>query len=335
MLQNASPHFFSGHHNLQNSFHLLLFFSLLFHFFCDICLDKPLAFFICPRLLSYSHFWAMEVDASKGSVVVAGLSRARPHFTSVALEGVYHRSSFCCAPAVQQRIPAHWFDGGDGWATRYFYDDPKSHEPGRYRCQVQSIHSANLCDYEVLEVDGSNGGRCWPGSTATSAPERMAQHAHKVHGIQPPRSRQWSSSLWDTEGCCEVLLCTPCQGSRQMMALAGWEDEFHWGWCLLFSLAGFQASATCGAEQCGLLRILPCVCVALLTRHRVVVLQRVDEDRWTTLATELCCAPCSVAQTRRELMASGMSPGSTGWCHAAAKNTTRSIAPPMSAHMAS
>jgi hypothetical protein len=271
-----------------------------------------------------------------GNVVVAGLPRARSQFTSVALEGVYHRSSFCCAPDIQQRIPTHWFDGGDGWATRYFYDDPKSPEPGRYRCQVQSLHNANLCDYEV-SVDSGNRGGCWPLSTATSAPERMAQHAHKMHGIQPPHSRQWSSSLWDTEGCCEVLLCTPCQGSRQMMALAGWEDKFHWGWCLLFSLAGFQAGATCSADQCCLLRILPCMCVALLTRHRVVVLQRVNENRWTTLATEMCCAPCSVAQTRRELMASGMSPGSTLWCHTAARNATGvgslDIAPPTSANM--
>ncbi|CUG92831.1 Hypothetical protein, putative [Bodo saltans] len=240
-----------------------------------------------------------------GGVGVGGRARANPYFC-LRLDRI--RISDADDDAQRCRnIPLHWYDGGNGWATKYFYDSvPRCdtlQEAGRYRCQVR-MGDGRQCDHEIVEGDCCKGTCLW--TSKANAHFLMANHAINHHGAQPPPRRQWSTSLLETEGCWDALLCAPCQGSRQMMAMAGWEDRMHWGWAAYFcSLSSVPLNV--GIAQSV---VPPCVYVALGTRTELAALNNIDEHWLATLLISLFLCPCSIAQSHRELVISGVAPGS-------------------------
>lgn len=267
-----------------------------------------------PHQQHHHHQVAGSVATSgggRGPLGVGGLPHARPFFGDSAADGIRHPHSCCCHYEPGPNIPLHWFDGGRGWVTKYFYDyilrDSNTYEPGKFRCQVPVGHQGQLCNHEVSEGDCCKGNCCW--QSGTSAHLVMAEHVRAAHGMGPPARRQWSSGLCDTEGCCEAYCCAPCQGSRQIMALSGYEDKFHCGWCMFFTFLGFRVQRA--GDRNVIYWIPPWIYVAILTRGRMVVLNNIDEGCCTTCLTTLCCSLCSVAQTYRELTASGVWPGSS------------------------
>lgn len=235
---------------------------------------------------------------------------ARPRFVATSPEDAI-RHPYGCGHEPGPNIPQHWFDGGNGWVTRYFYDyavrNAQVQEPGKYRCQVR-LPNGELCDHEVSEHECCKGNFCW--QSGTVAHLRMNQHLQLDHGIPPPPLRQWSTDLFDMTGCVDAMFCAPCIGARMMMALLGWNDTFHWGWCVYFTFMGLR-SAGHGQHQV-VYWVPPHVYVAIVTRSCMVTLNNIDEGCCTTLWTALCCPLCSMMQTYRELTASGMYPG--GYC---------------------
>lgn len=241
---------------------------------------------------------------------VSGLPQARPRFSTPGEDGIRHPQS-CCFQSYNPgpNIPLHWYDGGYGWVTKYFYDvtprNPATYTPGTFRCQVRRP-DGHLCNEEAEEDDCCKGTCCWHESA--DAPINMAFHLLTTHQIQPPPRREWSTGLFDTQGCCDVLFCVQCNGARQMMALSGWEEEMHCGWCMFFT---FLSCRVIGRGRYRLVIVIPpWIYVALYTRPRLVALNNIDEGWCTTIMTLLFCAPCSVAQTHRELAASGVWAGS-------------------------
>jgi len=259
---------------------------------------------------------------------VGNRPRASPLFHSKAEDGIRRMSPACgaCAPTACNcfnygpgpNIPEHWYDGGMGWVTRYFQDvEPFSYQAGkngRFRCQVPVSEHGKLCDHEIENGGCCNDGMCW--CPYASAPMDMQNHLITAHRIMPPPSREWATDLFDMEGCADVCLCAPCHGSRQMMAMSGYADTFDWGWCLLFCFLGLRSGhpngqgGGSGGRQT-LYYTPPHWYVALLTRFRMVRLNNINEGMCTSLCTVCFCAPCSVAQTYRELSASGVWPGGT------------------------
>lgn len=245
------------------------------------------------------------------SLGVGGLPRARPYFGLDAEDGIRHKA-LCCGTPPGPKVPYHWLEAGLGWVTKYFTDvvslDRENKQLGRYRCQMPQPNG-QPCSYEIADEQACcTFGPCW--NVKTNVPFAMMAHVGQ-HGIMPttaPR-RQWSSALCDTDGCCEVLWCAPCNGSRQMMALSGHEDTFSWAWCLFFCLAGFQVEQR--DEQTIVYWIPPHLFVALFTRFRVVRLNNIDESFCSSMCNVCCCSICSVAQTYRELSAAGVWPGSS------------------------
>lgn len=241
---------------------------------------------------------------------VSGIPSARPYFVTDAENGIRYPQPCCPGYNPGPSVPLHWYDGGQGWVTKYFYDtarrDPAKYEPGRFRCQAQ-LPNGQLCRHVIVEDDCCKGNCLWTGYAR--APFKMQGHLAEAHGLKPPRLRSWSSGLFETEGCCESYLCAPCQGSRQMMALAGWEDELHWGWCLFFTFVGFRCIGS-GRNQI-LIWIPPWIYVAMLTRLRLVRLNNIDEGVCTSCCAAIMCSLCSMAQTYRELAASGVWSGSS------------------------
>ncbi|CUG92830.1 Hypothetical protein, putative [Bodo saltans] len=91
-----------------------------------------------------------------------------------------------------------------------------------------------------------------------------------------------------------------------MMAMAGWEDRMHWGWAAYFcSLSAIPQTTGCLHYV-----VPPCVYVALGTRTDLAVLNNIDEHWLTTLLISCFCSACSIAQSHRELVISGVAPGS-------------------------
>ncbi|CUG87695.1 GPI-anchored surface protein, putative [Bodo saltans] len=122
-----------------------------------------------------------------------------------------------------------------------------------------------------------------------------------------PTLRPWTTGLFDTGGCIDALMCGPCQGSRQMMALAGWEQSVHVGWTVYF-LLHYIAPTIVGNGVC---LAPPCAYAALQTRVHLVSIERIDENLCSTVVQAVVCSVCSLAQTRRELDAVGVCPGGT------------------------
>eukprot|EP00759_Apiculatamorpha_spiralis_P054088 PhF_6_TR6820/c0_g1_i1/m.9810 len=247
-----------------------------------------------------------EARTSPIQIGVGGQPRARPFFFGSGENEIRHPTYLCanplCCPLLYQpgpNIPDHWLDGGQGWVTRYFTDiEPFSWENkknGKHRCQVPG------CQYQIENDGCCNDSMCWcPYATAAS---KMQEHATTAHGAQPPPVRQWATDLFNTEGCLDVLCCAPCQGSRQVMALAGHANTSNIWWTLIFCLWGFRR------HDRYVYWVPPHFLVALFTRHRMVTLNNIDEGCCTTWMHVTCCACCSIAQTYRELTASGVWPG--------------------------
>ena len=153
----------------------------------------------------------------------------------------------------------------------------------------------------------------------------MIAHVEGMHGVFAPLKRAWSSDLCDTTGCCDIILCLPCQASRQMMAQQGRADKFSWIWCCYFFVAGLQrgkapdgkiegGSEGCGGGGCcgtGLTYSPPCWVAALMTRPFTVRMNNIDEGCCTTCCYTTFCPCCSLAQTYREHTAVGVWPGGT------------------------
>jgi hypothetical protein len=240
---------------------------------------------------------------------VSGLPHARPRFDSAAEDGIRHPKSSCCLKYNPgDRIPPHWYEGGKGWVTKYFYDavqrNPATKNPGAFRCQVRRP-DGHLCNEQVAPEKVSSGGCCE--DIDPPVPDKMVKHLTSVHGLTPPPRRKWATDLFETQGCCDALFCIPCNGARQMMALSGWEDTMHWGWCLFFTFWSFENIGVCEDLW---MYIPPWIYVAILTRFRMIKLNNIDEHVCETLGIVAFCAPCSVAQTYRELTASGVWAGS-------------------------
>lgn len=160
----------------------------------------------------------------------------------------------------------------------------------------------------------------------------MMMHIVQTHGIMDPAAtpplRSWSSGLCDTEGCLEIWCCSMCNGSRQMMALSGWEDTFDTGWCMFFVAMGIRIRRF--GDYAIVYYVPPHLLIAALTRPLLLRLNNIDEGICSTCCILLCCAPCSVAQTHRELGASGVWPGSScGGSKPSYYNTVGTSAPPM------
>ena len=129
-----------------------------------------------------------------------------------------------------------------GWVTKYFTDVEKfswiDKKNGKHVCQVPDA-SGKLCNHQVNNNGCCDDGMCW--CPYSSGPSAMQEHLISAHRIAPPLTRQWASELCDTQGCLDTIFCAPCQGSRQMMAMSGYADTFHAGWCCLFCLAGCRS----------------------------------------------------------------------------------------------
>ncbi|CUE59234.1 Hypothetical protein, putative [Bodo saltans] len=225
---------------------------------------------------------------------VGGLPYAVPAFRGEGENSIRHPHPCCCGIAPGPKIPLHWYEGGEGWVTKYFYDYVPRHngtqEPGTFRCQVKLVNG-QLCNHEIAEGDCCKGNCCWKSSS--TAPGKMAQHLRSAHNLSPPSKRPWSSSFVDIDGCGEAVFCPSCIGSRQVMALAGWEDKFHFMMCIFLAL---QPHAVQGAAMC--------------TRMKMASLNNINESCCQACLTGFICPICSVAQTYRELTSSGVWPGS-------------------------
>ena len=274
-----------------------------FIFFCFSLLFFP------RRMALYQQSKDVQVFAQPltgPGVGVGGLPMSRPYFHRHAEDTIRHGRHFlCCDYPPGPNVPPHWFDGGNGWVTRYFTDvapfDIMQRLNGRYRCQVGG------CNYEVDGTGCCEGNCCWfPTGGAIVA---MAHHLQHSHNIAPPPLRQWTTEFCDTEGCFDTICCAPCQGSRQMMALAGYQDTFHTWWCLFFWLAGCRHAQ--GGGKHAVYWIPPWIYVAVFTRFNLVPLNRIDEGRCATGLKAVCCPICSIAQTYRELKNTGVWSGST------------------------
>lgn len=223
---------------------------------------------------------------------------------------IRHRNQTCCCDyPTGPNVPLHWYHAGNGWVGHYFYDvqpfDRNAKTNGVFKCQVR-LPDGRLCDHQVVNDGCCDDSACWcPKTTAISM---MKAHLAQ-HGISaPPRNNQWATELCDTEGCLDVICCAPCNGSRQMMALSGYTNEFNWCWCLFFTFLGCRSEGGEGQKQ-HVHWVPPWIYIACFTRYSVAGLQRIDEGYCKTLFTAWCCSVCSVAQTYRELSVAGVWPG--------------------------
>lgn len=223
---------------------------------------------------------------------VSGLPRAKPLFGETAWDNIRHKAA-CCGTPPGPRVPFRWLEAGQGWVTKYFTDvvslDRQTKQLGRYRCQVRS--DGEQCPFEIDDEQACcTCGPCW--SVNTTVPVKMIDHVQLRHRITDPGIplREWSTGLFEPEGCREALFCASCTSSRQMLALSGIED-----------------TASCG------LSVFLCfqLCVPLLTRYRTVKLNSINEGCVCTALVVCFCSFCSAAQTNRELGHAGVWPGSS------------------------
>ena len=254
------------------------------------------------------------VKGNPRPIGAGGLPVAFPYFGKAngrfgVEDEIRHRRQTClCDYPSGPNVPLHWFHAGNGWVGHYFYDvqpfDWTTQSNGVFKCQVR-LPDGRLCDHQVVNDGCCDGNCCW--CPKTTAVQMMITHLAS-HGISaPPTNGQWATELCDTESCLDVICCAPCQGSRQMMALSGYTNEFNWCWCLFFTFLG------CRSEGHGRHQVVywvpPWVYIACFTRYSVVKLQRIDEGFCTTCFTAWCCSVCSVAQTYREFSVAGVWPG--------------------------
>jgi hypothetical protein len=277
----------------------------------------------------------MIVQPKPRAIGVGGYPVAYPYYGpggcecigggGAAEDEIRHRPHFCCCDyPTGPDVPPHWYEGGKGWVGKYFTDvepfDWKTQKNGRFRCQISG--GGRPCNHEIQNDGCCDGNCCWfPKSTAVY---QMIQHVAS-HGIFPPaRTGKWATELCDTEGCCDVICCPACQGSRQMMALGGYRNQSNCWWIAYFCCMSCSSDQDDdGDSSCSY--IPPWIYIACLTRFDVVELQNIDEGCCKSLAIAACCSPCSMAQTYRELSAANMWPG--GCCNSAPPKCA-SLVPP-------
>lgn len=244
----------------------------------------------------------------------SGLPRANPSFFHRAETNIRRPYFGCYRWAPGPNIPDHWFDGADGWVTKFYTDiepfDLELRRNGRHRCQVTIQGPDGMprhCNHEVANDGCCNDSICW--CPFAKGPPLMTAHLATAHGLQPPLKRQWASDFCDMRGVLEAWLCTPCQGSRQMMALSGYADTFSLPFCLFFCFMGIRHAQAGGRH--GAYWVPPHILAAIFTRYSIVRLNNIDEGCCTTTAAVICCPICSLAQSYREMSASGVWPGGT------------------------
>jgi hypothetical protein len=202
----------------------------------------------------------------------------------------------CLVPATGAAVPAHWYDGGDGWVTKYFTDV----EPFDYKRKVAGTHRCTLPGHDGRQCEFAATGEecccacCW--MSKGRAPAKMRAHLAASHGIAEPPKRQWASGYCDCAGICDAALCWCVQGSRQLQAGYGAADAPHWLWCALCVLTNAHYGIFWSAWY---------------NRHVIKHLNRVDEACPATMAMACCCPVCSHAQSYREFSAAGVFPGGT------------------------
>jgi hypothetical protein len=89
----------------------------------------------------------------------------------------------------------------------------------------------------------------------------------------------------------DVLLCGPCQASRQWMAAEGDAHHFSCKWCVLLT------------------PIFPCAPTVI--RWKIARRLLIDEGAFQTIVQGCCCPQCTLCQMNRELALRGVPPGST------------------------
>ncbi len=223
-----------------------------------------------------------------------------------------HDRVLCCIhPQSHPRssVPLQWTQAGRGWVEASFVKEPES--DAVWLCQVRG-EGGKPCGHRVHQAP-----LLFPAFPllsayfAASVADEMVAHLVEVHGMSwRSPARDWSSGLFEVSyGCLEAVVCFPLIGSRQSMSLRGYSDRLNPLQAVLLGCLGFRmmcaGTGVSVAPQ-------PAHCfAAVLTRHHVAFLQGIKEPLWCSSCIATVCAPCSLAQTQRELYAAGMDPG--GW----------------------
>ena len=116
-------------------------------------------------------------------------------------------------------------------------------------------------------------------------------------------TRQWSSGLCDctreTQSCLDVVFCSPCQVARQCNAVDGQTNMNDGCLCCLSLIMMYYGNGGMGI-------------LAMLLRYRLIAKYSITgEGVISTFFNAICCPPCSLCQTHRELTAIGIWPGGT------------------------
>ena len=235
---------------------------------------------------------------------------AKPYFGGLARAGIrpenFIRNTVpsCCGdlrPPTGNDVPAHWHDGGHGWVTRHFVDieafDWEQKRPGVHRCALAN-GQGNQCEF-IAEGEESSCC-CW--RPRGRAPRKMEAHLKQVHGMQEPPRREWATGLCVCgEGLCDACFCSPCQGSRQIMAGHGHKETMSWLWCCALMCMNGNEEGEGGGHSI--------VYAAWLSRFTIKRLHNIDEGCCKTMLAACCCPHFSLAQTYREFSAAGVWPG--------------------------
>jgi len=101
----------------------------------------------------------------------------------------------------------------------------------------------------------------------------------------------------ETQSCCDVICCAPCQISRQCQAVDGTKDKMDWPTCLLGMVLMYYGGS---------------IFLISAIRYRIVAKYNIQmETAFTTGCLAVCCPVCSLCQTNRFLTMLGENPGGT------------------------
>jgi hypothetical protein len=197
--------------------------------------------------------------AAASALFLSAKARFATREVSTATEFGNPKSSYCWRYYPGGRIPPHWYDGGRGCVTKYFYDfverNSEKYHPGTLRCHVRGA-DGQLCNEEV-------------------APENEEIEENQLC------ERWWEAS-------CERA---PCLFASCVLLLVWW---------FCFSLVVFFSDRRTGQIEEGDKCKGNCL-TQVEQRHMAKAAAAAKKK-----ATTLCFEPCSVAQTHRELAASGV-----------------------------
>ena len=114
-------------------------------------------------------------------------------------------------------------------------------------------------------------------------------------------ARTWDSGVCectkDTGSCCDVYLCTSCNGARQCNAIDGQEDSQDMMLCCAILILNYQVGFGT---------------LAMILRYRLIAKYNISaEGVISTFFISQCCNYCSMCQTHRQLTHMLMWPGGT------------------------